>query len=67
MRPGRGLIGVGLELADVVQQRAGDRHIAVDAGERGADRAHRLGHTEAVLEQAVAVCLVVVLGRRRTR
>ena len=57
--------GIGLELADVVQERPGDRHIAVDAAEGGADRAHRLGDPETVLEQAVAVCLVVVLGRRR--
>ena len=34
-------------------------------GEGGADRADRLGDAEAVLEQAVAVGLVVVLGRRR--
>ena len=56
---------VGLELADVVQQRPGDGHVAVDTGEGGADRAHRLGHAEAVLEQAVTVGLVVVLGSRR--
>ena len=29
---------VGVELADVVQQRAGDRDVAVDARERGRDR-----------------------------
>ena len=63
--PSRSPVRVGLELADVVQQRAGDGHVAVDAGEGGADRADRLGHAEAVLEQAVAVGLVVVLGRRR--
>ena len=62
MRP---LVGVGLELADVVQQRAGDRDVAVDARERGADRAHRLGDAEAVLEQPVSVGLVVVLGGGR--
>ncbi len=39
-------VGVGLELADVVQQRAGDRHVAVDGTEGGADRAHRLGDAE---------------------
>ena len=59
------VVGVGLELADVVQQRARDRDVAVDARERRADRADRLRDAEAVLEQAVAVGLVVVLGRRR--
>ena len=59
------ILGVGLELADVMQQRAGDRHVAVDAREGGADRAHRLGYAEAVLEQTVAVGLVIVLRRRR--
>ncbi len=58
---------VGLELADVVQQRARHRHVAVDAGERRADRADRLRDAERVLEQAVAVGLVVVLRRRRRR
>ena len=60
-----GSLGVGLELADVVQQRAGDRDVAVDARERRADRADRLGDAEAVLEQAVPVGLVVVLRGRR--
>ena len=59
--------GVGLDLADVVQQRAGDRHVAVDPGEGGGQRAHALGHRQAVLEQPVAVGLVVVLGRRAPR
>ena len=63
----RRLHRVGLELADVVQQRAGDRDVAVDAGERGADRADRLRDRERVLEQPVAVGLVVVLGGRRGR
>ena len=54
---------VGLDLADVVQQRAGDRHVAVDAREGGGQRAHALGHRQAVLEQPVPVGLVVVLGR----
>ena len=57
--------GVGLELADVVQQRAGDGDVAVDPRERRADRAHRLGDRERVLEQPVQVGLVVVLGGRR--
>src|SRR3954447_8164318 len=62
----RGGIGrVGLELADVVQQRAGDGDVAVDPRERGADRADALGDREAVLEQPVLVGLVVVLGGRR--
>ena len=56
---------VRLELADVVQQRAGDRDVAVDARERRRDRADRLGDRQRVLEQAVAVGLVVALGRRR--
>ena len=59
------LAAVGLELADVVQQRPRDRHVAVDAREGGADRADRLGDAEAVLEQPVPVGLVVVLGGRR--
>ena len=62
---GRGIGGVGLELADVVQQRAGDRHVAIDAGEGRGHRAHALGDREAVLEQPVHVGLVVELGRRR--
>ena len=57
--------GVGLDLADVVQQGAGDGHVAVDAGEGGGHRADALGHRQAVLEQPVAVGLVVVLGGRR--
>ncbi len=62
------LIGrVGLELAQVVQQRPRDRHVAVDleqADRRGC--ADRLRHPEAVLQQPVGVRLVVVLrgGRR---
>ena len=62
---GGGVGGVGLELADVVQQRAGDRDVAVDAGERRGHRADALGDRQAVLEQAVHVGLVVELGRRR--
>ena len=56
---------VGLELADVVEQRAGNGDVAVDAGERRGDRADGLGHGQGVLEQAVRVGLVVVLGRGR--
>ncbi len=59
-------VRVGVELADVVQQRPCHRHVAVDAGERRRDRAHRLGDAEAVLEQSVAVGLVVVLGGGRS-
>ena len=57
--------GVGVELADVVQQRAGDGDVAVDAGEGRRDRADRLADGERVLEQPVAVGLVVELRRRR--
>ena len=57
--------GVGVELADVVQQRAGDGDVAVDARERGRDRRHGLGDGQRVLEQPVAVGLVVALGGRR--
>ena len=60
-----GIGGVGLELADVVQERAGDRDVAIDAGEGRGHRADALGDREAVLEQAVHVGLVVELGRRR--
>ena len=56
--------GVGVELADVVQQRARDRDVAVDAAERGGDGAHALRDRQRVLEQPVAVGLVVALGRR---
>ncbi len=56
---------VGLELADVVKERAGHGDVAIDPGEGGGDRAHGLGHGEAMLEQAVPVGLVVALGRRR--
>src|ERR1700677_1214848 len=59
------IVGVGLELADVVQQRTAHRNVAIDAPEGGANRAHRLRHAETVLEQTVGVGLVVVLGRRR--
>ncbi len=54
--------GIGLELADVVQQRTGDRHVAIDAGERRADRPDRLRDSQRVLEEAVAVGLVEELG-----
>ena len=56
---------VGLDLADVVQQGARDCDVAVEAREGPAHRADALGHRQAVLEQAVAVGLVVVLGRGR--
>jgi hypothetical protein len=56
---------VGLELADVVQQRAGDRDVVVDAGEPCGERVHALRDRERVLEQPMDVGLVVVLGRRR--
>ena len=55
---------VGLELADVVQQRAGDGDVAVDAREARRSRS-RPGPPTGVLEQPVAVGLVVVLRRRR--
>ena len=57
-----GIIGVGVELAYVVQQRACNRDIPVDPSERGRDRADGLGDQQAVLEQTVSVSLVVVLG-----
>src|SRR4051812_22238864 len=57
--------GVRLDLADVVQERAGDRHVAIDARERGGEGVHALCDGQAVLEQAVLVGLVVVLGRGR--
>ena len=59
------VVVVGLGLADVVQQRAGDGDVAVDAGEEGGGGADRLGDRERVLEQPVAVGLVVDLRRRR--
>ena len=59
----RGRRGVGVELADVVQQRARDRDVVVDARERRAQQVRRLADAQRVLEQPVAVGLVVVLGR----
>src|SRR5215210_5751912 len=58
--------GVHLRLPDVVQERAGHGELAVEAGAEGAgaQRAHALGHREAVLEEPVPVGLVVVLRRR---
>ena len=56
---------VGVELADVVEQRAGDRDVPVDATEHGRDRADRLGDRQRVLEQAVAIGVVVALARGR--
>ncbi len=47
-----------------MQERAGHGDVAVDARERGGGRAHGLGHRQRVLEQPVAVGLVVALGRR---
>ena len=59
------VVVVGLCLADVVQEGAGDGDVAVDAGEEVGGGADRLGDRERVLEQPVAVGLVVDLGRRR--
>jgi len=56
---------VDLKLAKVMQQRSGHGQVAVDAGEGGGDCPDRLRHREAVLEQPVAVGLVVVLGGGR--
>ena len=53
---------VGLDFADVVQERAGDGQVAVDPRERRGHRAHSLRDRQAVLQQAVPVGLVVVLG-----
>ena len=44
---GQRVARVGVELADVVQQRAGDRHVAVDARERGGDDADGLARRRA--------------------
>ena len=59
------VVVVGLGLADVVEQRAGDGDLAVDAGEEVGGGADRLGDRERVLEQPVAVGLVVGLGGGR--
>ena len=59
------VVVVGLGLADVVQEGAGDGDVAVDAGEEVGGGADRLGDRERVLEQPVAVGLVVDLRRRR--
>ncbi len=48
-----------------MQECAGHGDVAVDAGELCGERAHALGHREAVLKQPVPVGLVVVLGRGR--
>ena len=59
------VVVVGDGLADVVQEGAGDGDLAVDAGEEVGGGADRLGDGDRVLEQAVAVGLVVDLRRRR--
>jgi hypothetical protein len=59
------VIVVGLGLADVVQEGAADGDVAINAGKEGGGRADRLGDGERVLEQPVAVGLVVDLRRRR--
>ena len=56
------VVVVGLGLADVVQQRAGDRDVAVEAGEEVGGGADGLGDRDGVLEQPAPVGLVVVLG-----
>ncbi len=59
------VVVVGLDLADVVEQGTGHRDVAVDAREEGGGGADRLGDRDGVLEQAVAVGLVVDLRRGR--
>jgi NAD(P)-dependent dehydrogenase (short-subunit alcohol dehydrogenase family) len=58
---------VDLGLADVVEERAGHCQIAVDPAAKRSARQHAdaLGDREAVLQEPVAVCLVVVLRRGR--
>ena len=60
-----GVARVGVELADVVQQRAAQRELAIDAGERARRGQRRVSHLERVLEQTAAVRVVVVLGGER--
>src|SRR5205823_10882737 len=55
---------VRLDLADVVQKRPGDGDVAVDAGKRRRDRADALRDRQRVLEQSMAVGLVILLGSR---
>src|SRR6266540_6589132 len=52
-------------LAYVVEERAGDRNVAVDARKRRRRGADGLRHGDRVVEQPVPVGLVVVLRRRR--
>ena len=59
------VVVVGLGLADVVEEGAGDGDVAVDAGEEVGGGGDRLRDRERVLEQPVAVGLVVDLRRRR--
>ena len=47
------IVVVGLGLADVVKQRAGDRDVAVEAREGGRGGADRLGDRDRVVEQPV--------------
>ena len=56
---------VGLDLPDVVDQRAGHSQVAVDSREGARHRADGLAHGQRVLEQPVQVGLVVVLRGRR--
>src|SRR5262249_47265788 len=58
-----GIVRVSLELAYVVQQRAGHRHVTVDACEGGAYRADRLGYSQAMLKQAVSMATAIVPAR----
>ena len=58
------VVVVGLGLADVVQERAGHRDLAVDTGEEVGGGGDRLRDRDRVLEQPVAVGLVVDLRRR---
>ena len=58
------IVVVGLGLADVVKQRPGHRDVAVEAGEERRGGADALGDREGVVEEPVAVGLVVVLRRR---
>ena len=59
------IVVVGHGLADVVEQRAGDRDVAIDSGEGRGRGAHSLSHRDRVVEEPVPIRLVVVLGGRR--
>ena len=57
--------GVGVEFADVVQQRSADGEVAVDPGQNRGGCGRGVSDLQRMLEQPCAVRVVVVLGGER--